>query len=85
MLKQLRQRSGVPQQRVNEVGGLVHGHLPQPREARPELPDLVQFLLVAGATTSPPPELDELVEGRHVGQLFPAAARGVDQRGGRVQ
>jgi hypothetical protein len=85
VLQQLRQRPGVPQQRVDEGGRLVLGHLPQPRETRAELPDLVEFLLVMGATAGPPPVLGELVEGGHVGQLFPAAARGVDQRGGRVQ
>ena len=59
--------------------------LPPDGETRAELPDLVEFLLVMGATAGPPPVLGELVEGGHVGQLFPAAARGVDQRGGRVQ
>jgi hypothetical protein len=85
VLQQLRQRPGVPQQRVDEGGRLVLGHLPQPRKTRAELPDLVEFLLVMGATAGPPPVLGELVEGGQVGQLFPAAARGVDQRGGRVE
>jgi hypothetical protein len=85
VLQQLRQRSGVPQQRVDEGGRLVLGHLPQLRETRAELPDLVEFLLVMGATAGPPPVLGELVEGGQVGQLFPVAARGVDQRGGRVE
>jgi hypothetical protein len=85
VLEQLRQRPCVPQQRVDEVGGLVLCHLPQPLEARAQLPDLVEFLLVVGATTGPPPVLDELVEGGDVGQLFTTAARGVDQRRGRVQ
>jgi hypothetical protein len=85
VLQQLRQRPGVSQQRVDEGGRLVLGHLPQPRETRAELPDLVEFLLVVGAATGPPPVLGELVEGGHVRQLFPAAAPCVDQRGGRVQ
>jgi hypothetical protein len=85
VLQQLRQRPGVPQQRVDEGGRLVLGHVPQLRETRAELPDLVEFLLVMGSTAGPPPVLGELVEGGQVGQLFPAAARGVDQRGGRVE
>jgi len=85
VLEQLRQRPGVPQQRVDKVGGLVLGHFPQPREARPEPPDLLEFLLVVRAAAGPPPVLDERVESGHVRQLFPAAAPCVDQRGGSVQ
>jgi hypothetical protein len=85
VLDQLRQGSCVPQQGVDQVRGLVLADLPQLRQARAELPDLVEFLLVVGAAAGPSPILDEPVEGGHVRQLFPAAARGVDQRGGRVE
>jgi hypothetical protein len=85
VLEQLRQRAGVPQQAVDQLGGLVLSHVPQPLENRAQPPDLVEFLLVVGAAAGPPPVLDEPVEGGHVRELFPAAARGVDQRAGRVE
>jgi len=85
VLEQLRERAGVPQQRVDQVRGLVLGHVPQARENQAQPPDLVEFLLVVGAAAGPPPKVDEPVERGHVRQLFPAAAPGVDQRGGRVE
>jgi hypothetical protein len=85
VLDQLRQGAGFPQQRVDQVRGVVVSHFPQPRQARAEPPDLLEFLLVVGAAAGPSPVLDELVEGGHVRQLFPAAARGVHQRGRRVE
>jgi hypothetical protein len=82
---QLRQRVRVPEQRVDEVGRLIFRHVPQPLKARPQVPDGVEFGLVVGAAARPAPLVDERVERGHVGQFLGAAARGVDQRGGRVQ
>jgi hypothetical protein len=82
---QLRQRVRVLEQRVDEVGGLVFRHLPQALKARAQVPDGVEFGLLVGAAARPAPRVDERVERGHVGQFVGPAARGVDQRGGRVQ
>jgi hypothetical protein len=81
VLDQLGEGVGLPQQPIDEGGGVVWAGVPQPRQPGAQLADGVQLGLVVGALAGPPPGRGEAVEGRGVGQLLGAAAAGVDQGG----
>ena len=76
---------GLPQQGVDEAGGVIGAGVPQPRQPGAQLADGVELGLVVRALAGPAPGCDEAVEGRRVRQLLGAAAAGVDQGGGSGQ
>ena len=82
VLDQLGHGCRLPQQGVDQCGGLILVCVPQPLEPGAQLADRVELGLVVRARPGPPPGRDELVEGGGVGQEFLAAAAGVDQRRG---
>jgi len=85
VLDQLRQGARLPEQRVDQPGGGVLVHAPQPFQPGAQPADRVEFGLVVCAPPGPAPVLDEPVKGSGVRQQFLAAAAGVNEGGGRGQ